>query len=371
MRRGRKTSALLAAILFSACGSTTAATTTTAPAPATTEPVTTTTTPAPTTAAPPSTEGTTTSSPPPTTAPTTSTTVAPTTTYPWEVFDIPAVMACVIGHRSDDALNARSGPSTDYDVLGTLPYDATGIPTTGVGAGDPDRPWAEIAFNGGTGWVASWLIHECTPTQPTDHCVIDTACTDRLNVRIGPGTEHNRIGSLAHDAVGVAGTGWATPDDWVQISFGGGVGWVAGWFVTEAPCAAAAVPCTCPAGNGGYSFLHAVDVVGRFLEFDPVNWVWIGPADTEYEWQNPDPTVFRLPIDNAVSLLGCAPGDEYCQPDGFVAFTLGDLASWITNDTVIGQNHRWIGEVPGHTGQFWGVTLDNCSVTEIHGMWWP
>ena len=130
--------------------------------------------------------------------------------------------------------------------------------------------------------------------------------------------------------------------------------------------------------SGGYAFIHGVDTVGRFLEYDPVTWVWVGPADTEYEWDNSDPTVYWLPLDDDLTINAC-PADMsgsfppmlFCQPDELVEHSPAAFAAWITDGTEVGQNRRWLGEVPGHTGQFWRIQVEGCSVTEINGMWFP
>jgi hypothetical protein len=81
---------------------------------------------------------------------------------------------------------------------------------------------------------------EVYAVEAADYCVVDTASSDELNVRSGPGTEHEVVGALAYDAIGVAGTGRAALDlqgrRWLEIS--DPPGWVAGWFVTPAPCSA-------------------------------------------------------------------------------------------------------------------------------------
>ena len=362
---------LLLVAVVSGCGDD-AASTTTETGPATTA--------APSTSAATTTVPATTST---TAAPTTTTTGATTTTtapLPWETHTVEATMRCVVEHRPGDALNVRAGPSIDYDVIGTLAPDAAGFVSTGLAATDEqDREWMEVHDGVITGWVAGWLItpRPCTISDPIQFCVTDTACTDRLNVRSGPGVDYGRVGSLAHDAVGVQATSWVSTDDqdriWVQIEWDGGVAWTAGWFLTTAPCSAATPPCSCGVGTGGFAMLHDVDPIGRFLEFDLITWVWVGPSDTEYVWENTDIEVVRLPIANGADVLACPPTDPlYCNPpDPFVAYPLSDLEQWIVNGTEIGQNQRYAGEIPGHTGQLWSVTVDNCSVTEISGIWFP
>jgi hypothetical protein len=212
---------------------------------------------------------------------------------------------------------------------------------------------------------------------PRNYCVIDTLCTDRLNVRDGPFGTATRLGSLSHSAVGVGGTGWMSVDEdgrpWVQIEWQGGVGWAAGWFLSPAPCTPSpGTPCVCAVDGPVYAFVHDVDPVGRFIEFDPISWVWIGPADTEYVWENPDLTLVRLPVADATIVESCDPADgPLCLPPDFTVFTIDDLATWVENGTEVGQNRRFQGEVPGHNGQMWFLWVTECSVTEIIGLWAP
>jgi uncharacterized protein YraI len=188
------------------------------------------------------------------------TTLPPTTsstTYAWPTVPVEAVDHCVVDQAAGDALNVRSGPSTSYPVIGTLAFDATAVSTTGVGAQDEmSRMWWEVEYGGGTGWVASWLLTQspCQVTTAADFCVIDTVCTDRLNVRSGPAASYPILGSLPFDAVGVQATGASATDPngrtWLQVRFRGGVGWAASWFLDQAPCSASSGdPCTPPSGG--------------------------------------------------------------------------------------------------------------------------
>lgn len=357
------------ALIFAAAGCGDDASTTQATDPDTTATTTTVADSAPTT------------TPPETTAApeTTTTTPMTTTTYPWETHAVPATMRCVIGHLPGDDLNVRAGPSGDHDIVGTLAHDAAGFSATGVGAFDgQDREWLEIVHNYQSAWIAGWLVtqQECTISDPIDHCVVDTACDDRLNVRSGPGGDYAKIGSLAYDAGGIPGTGWVSTDSsdgvWVQIEWNAGVGWVAGWFLSEEPCAPNSTTCACPA-DGTYTVLiHAVDVPGRMLDYDQVEWVWTGPADTEGYWENPDQAVWRYPIGDLAAVMACPASDPLmCEPPAFMAHSLSQLAQWINNGTEIGQNQRFMGEIPGHTGQLWLIDMAGCQITEIRGRWVP
>jgi uncharacterized protein YgiM (DUF1202 family) len=321
-----------------------------------------------------------------TAAPTTASTTTTTLSFPFDTFAVDAVNHCVIQHTADDALNVREGPGVDYAVIGTLAHDAAGVATTGFGANDDDdQLWVHVTHEDATGWVASWLLTpgECFEAAPGEACVVDTVCTDRLNVRSGPGGDYPKIGSLAYNVTGVVTTGRSSNDDqgraWIQIEYDGEVGWAAGWFLTAAPCSASlGLPCACPADETAAAFIHEADALGQILRFDPVVYHWIGPADTEYEWLNDDTTIIRLPIADDVVIEACPedmtgdfPPQIWCGPDELVPHSLSTFAGWIAGDVEVGQNARWDGLVPGSNSQMWYVTIEDCEVTEITGMWFP
>lgn len=108
-----------------------------------------------------------------TTTEATTTTLATTTTAA-----VPGAYAvdytgyCVRGTDPTDQLNVRTGPGGDFDVIGTLDFDAVGVEATGRAAPDGlGRPWFEIAFGGGTGWSAGWYL----VPEPCDAAVASPA----------------------------------------------------------------------------------------------------------------------------------------------------------------------------------------------------
>ncbi|WP_282024106.1 SH3 domain-containing protein [Limimaricola cinnabarinus] len=60
------------------------------------------------------------------------------------LFDVARVAA-------DDALNIRSGPGTDHEILGTLAPDARGVEVIETSR---DGRWGRVNAGEGTGWVA-------------------------------------------------------------------------------------------------------------------------------------------------------------------------------------------------------------------------
>lgn len=64
----------------------------------------------------------------------------------------PSIYA-VVGVESDDTLNVRDGAGVDYDVVGELPYNATGVELVGEGVQVGGSIWSEISFEQTNGWV--------------------------------------------------------------------------------------------------------------------------------------------------------------------------------------------------------------------------
>ena len=190
----------------------------TSPAPVTTSVMTTSEATTSTTAGPVSTTST-----PIATSTTTTAVPEPTTTLPPGAFVIEPANLCVIDTAPGDALNVRSGPGTDHPVVGVLPFDGVEVFATGPAVDVDGSTWLHVAHGDVVGWAASWYLtpDPCEVGTPGGFCVTDTLCTDRLNVRSGPGGDYPKIGSLAHDAVGVTATGVTTTDGngrvWTQI----------------------------------------------------------------------------------------------------------------------------------------------------------
>jgi uncharacterized protein YraI len=80
----------------------------------------------------------------------------------------PALGYCVNQDACTDTPNVRTGLGGGYDVIGTLATDAVGIMGTGATTlDDRNRPWVQIRYQEGTGWVAGWLLDRepCSPTE--------------------------------------------------------------------------------------------------------------------------------------------------------------------------------------------------------------
>jgi uncharacterized protein YraI len=137
-------------------------------------------------------------------------------------------------------VNVRAEPSTAGKVLGVIPANMR-VEITGK---DPGENWWQINYPqsvDGKGWVTAQYV---TTANPAEVPIIGGAAADpntgniaiiqqQLNVRSGPGTGFNSLGTLnPQDVVGLTGK---DPDGaWLQIDFAAGPdgkGWVNAAFV--------------------------------------------------------------------------------------------------------------------------------------------
>ncbi len=139
-----------------------------------------------------------------------------------------------------DGLNMRTGPGTGYRIVVTLPFATTRYNILGKDAAT--AAWYQIQFSDGiTGWVSATYIQThgnlsgLTVTwDPTPQLSLLATTTDGLNVRLGPGTGHNIVASIAGGSTtryNILGKDAATAT-WYQIRFSDSVtGWVHGDYV--------------------------------------------------------------------------------------------------------------------------------------------
>jgi hypothetical protein len=131
--------------------------------------------------------------------------------------------------------------------------------------------------------------------------------------------------------------------------------------------------------DGRYSALvFFVNLGDGVFSIDPVEWVWTGPADTEGYWTNDDPTHLLLPFSTSIVVTACPedmsgalPPMIYCGPDEQVSHPITKLAQWVHGGAVVGQNDRFLSEIPGHNGQLWVVHVTGGEISEVNGFWVP
>ena len=113
-------------------------------------------------------------------------------------------------------------PPTPADGINAIPPQTPSDPTT-------DTLTSETA-------PADQVIVEVTPMQTT----VYASSQKGLNVRSGPSTTHSKLGTVKHgQAITVTGI---TADNWYQIQYAGGVGYVLSDFTSSTPPASTEKP---------------------------------------------------------------------------------------------------------------------------------
>lgn len=115
----------------------------------------------------------------------------------------------VVGVASDDALNVRAGPGVGNDVVGAIPFDATGVQWSGREATSDDGGlWYEIHHPGLgiTGWTNSRFLQSADPGEteagPTLAETTDPGLASELFVQDGDRQELE--GTALTDALNLA-----------------------------------------------------------------------------------------------------------------------------------------------------------------------
>ncbi|GAA0105716.1 hypothetical protein UT300013_23400 [Paraclostridium sordellii] len=127
-----------------------------------------------------------------------------------------------IMYTTADRLNVRSGPGTNYNTVGTLPKGSK------VEVVEEINGWAKIKFNYGYGYVSARYLSE----NSEENIKIMYTTADRLNVRSGPGTNYNTVGTLPKGSkVEVV----EEINGWAKIKFNNGYAYVNIGYLTQNP----------------------------------------------------------------------------------------------------------------------------------------
>lgn len=120
--------------------------------------------------------------------------------------------------------NVRSGPGLSYSVTGSLQKGAQ------VSVISQSDEWYEIEFDGGTGWIASWLTQSIS-AETSSETPEGTAVSkvDRLNVRAQADLSASVLAQMnAGDQASVIGQS----GDWVEIDFHNTRGFVSKQYIS-------------------------------------------------------------------------------------------------------------------------------------------
>ncbi|MCM3619265.1 SH3 domain-containing protein [Sutcliffiella horikoshii] len=128
-----------------------------------------------------------------------------------------------------DDLRMRSGPGTNFSVVGTLHSSASAVQYL-----EENENWVKVHFDGVEGWVAKEYVTIAAkkqeapaeqPAEPSEEAQGKVAIitTDGLNIRSEPSTQGEVLGSLSD---GQQVEVLAIRGEWINISYDGTVGWV-------------------------------------------------------------------------------------------------------------------------------------------------
>lgn len=136
------------------------------------------------------------------------------------------------------SLNVRSGPSTSYDSIGSLSKGAS-VKTYGSTNG-----WYKIKYNGRTAYISAKYTSSKAPSgssssnsssgnsapsnSSSSKKVYVTASS--LNVRSGPSTNYNVVGSLKE---GAAVTTYGSTDGWYKIKYNGKTAYISAKYTSS------------------------------------------------------------------------------------------------------------------------------------------
>lgn len=117
-------------------------------------------------------------------------------------------------------LNVRSGPGTNYGIIGTIPYGQTYV-SIGTANG-----WYKIWYNGSAGYIYGG--YASATSGYVAQCTVST-----LNVRTGPGTGYSIVGTMSNGQIYslISSTSWST--GWNKIYFGGGAYYSYAGYMSE------------------------------------------------------------------------------------------------------------------------------------------
>lgn len=129
-------------------------------------------------------------------------------------------------------LNVRTGPSTSYGIVTTLPK-GTQVTTTGT----TQNGWTQISLNGSLRWVASSYLAASSGTAATLPAPSPVTAsgtmyaTTTVNVRTGPSTGYAIVTTLERgQQIGVTGT---SSNGWTEVVWQGATRWVSSQYLSS------------------------------------------------------------------------------------------------------------------------------------------
>ena len=159
----------------------------------------------------------------------------------WLVAAAPAAIAqgptTLTGFSVSD-INIRTGPGLSASSVGILP---AGDKVVAIGRNTGNN-WIQIQYGSTTGWVAKWVTvysgdtallpvaSDVDPTPVGGPGPFDLSSPFNVNVRVQPDVKSGLLTTIPFKSHAQA-IGRTASSSWVNVTFDGTTGWVAGWLV--------------------------------------------------------------------------------------------------------------------------------------------
>ena len=204
-----------------------------------------------------------------------------------------------------DSLRMRSKPSTSSDILTNAPEGSEVELLSGE-----ENGWYKVSYKGKEGYMsAEWLKVVATADASNGNTAGSVTAgvvnAGPLNVRSGPGTGYDRIGSLKK---GAAVTILETLDGWIKITSGDVTGYVSAQYITPGASAPAEEPDAEP--REGLVMTSSLNIRS-------------GPG-TGYD------RIGSLKVGNVITILG--------ESDGWYKISTGKLTGYVSAQYVTPMN---------------------------------
>jgi uncharacterized protein YraI len=158
---------------------------------------------------------------------------------------VPTGEAFVSAYRT---VNVRSGPSTNYAILGVL---APGERAAVTGRGGTDNQWLQIDFNGRDGWVAFYVVNvsgdlrSVAPAPATTGADVDTQVVIltrfNTNLRAEPRLNAAVLAVVPYEAE-LRAEARTADSAWVQVTYEDQTGWLIASLLTIVDGSIVALP---------------------------------------------------------------------------------------------------------------------------------
>ncbi len=199
-------------------------------------------------------------------------------------------MGTVVNLNGSMDLNFRSGPSTNYSVIGELSEGTTFTVLS------ESNGWYKINYNGTTGYVYGYYVSvgnsssSSTGTSSSSKTGTVSNLNEGvdLNFRLGPSTDYSVLGELSE---GTSVTILSESNGWYKINYDGTVGYVYSDYITvgsssNSSSSSSSITYTVQAGNTLSSIASQYGVTISQLEqwnnLSNPNYIYVGETLTIY-----------------------------------------------------------------------------------------